>query len=46
MKEGASLLDPDASVAARTMPGGPSAASVRAQAVAVTAELAKRPVNP
>jgi argininosuccinate lyase len=46
VREGARMLDPDASVAARTMPGGPSAASVRAQAEAVRAELARRPVNP
>ena len=32
---GAAMLDPDRSVAARTMPGGPSPVSVRAQADAL-----------
>ena len=39
---GAALLDPDASVRSRTMPGGPSPASVTAQAEAVSAALAAR----
>jgi argininosuccinate lyase len=39
---GAALLDPDASVRARTMPGGPSPVSVTAQADAVSAALAAR----
>ena len=39
---GAALLDPDASVRARTMPGGPSPASVTAQAEALAAALAER----
>jgi argininosuccinate lyase len=39
---GGALLDPDASVRARTMPGGPSPASVTAQAEAVAAALAAR----
>ena len=39
---GAALLDPDASVRARTVPGGPSPASVAAQAEAVSAALAAR----
>jgi argininosuccinate lyase len=39
---GASMLDPDASVRARTMPGGPSPASVSAQADAVSAALGAR----
>jgi argininosuccinate lyase len=44
--EGAGMLDPDASVAARTMPGGPAPASVLAQADAIDAELAARPSSP
>ena len=40
--EGASLLDPDVSVRARTTPGGPSPASVSHQADAVSAALAAR----
>ena len=39
---GASMLDPDASVRARSMPGGPSPASVAAQADAVSAALGAR----
>jgi argininosuccinate lyase len=39
---GAALLDPDVSVRARTMPGGPAPASVTAQAEAVSAALAAR----
>ena len=46
VKDGARLLDPDASVAARTMPGGPSAESVRSQADALEALITARPVNP
>jgi argininosuccinate lyase len=38
--DGASLLDPDRSIAARTAPGGPSRASVEAQLVALDALLA------
>ncbi|MGZ8603119.1 MAG: argininosuccinate lyase [Actinomycetota bacterium] len=40
---GAELLDPDRSVAARTMPGGPSAESVRSQADALERTIAGRP---
>jgi argininosuccinate lyase len=40
--EGSSLLDPDASVRARTTPGGPSPESVGRQADAVSAALAAR----
>jgi argininosuccinate lyase len=40
LPEGASLLDPDRSVRARSMPGGPSPASVLEQAQAVEATLA------
>ena len=40
--DGASLLDPDASVRARTTPGGPSPESVSHQADAVSAALAAR----
>ena len=40
------MLDPDASVAARTMPGGPTVESVRSQADALEALVAARPVNP
>ena len=40
--EGGSLLDPDRSVRARSMPGGPSPASVRAQAQAIEASLVSR----
>jgi argininosuccinate lyase len=40
--EGSSLLDPDASVRARTTPGGPSPESVNRQADAVSAALAAR----
>jgi argininosuccinate lyase len=46
VKDGARMLDPDASVAARTMPGGPALDSVRSQAGALDAMLAARPVNP
>jgi argininosuccinate lyase len=45
-KGGGGLLDPEASVAARTMPGGPSAESVRAQAEALSAVVSGRPINP
>jgi argininosuccinate lyase len=38
--DGASLLDPDRSIATRTAPGGPSRASVEAQLVALDALLA------
>jgi len=40
--DGAALLDPDRSVAARTMPGGPSTESVLAQAEALDAILQAR----
>ena len=40
---GAEWLDPDRSVASRTMPGGPSAESVRWQADALEATIARRP---
>jgi argininosuccinate lyase len=43
---GAALLDPDASVAARSGPGGPSSASVHAQADALVALLATRASTP
>jgi argininosuccinate lyase len=46
VKDGARMLDPDASVAARTMPGGPTVESVRSQADALEALVAARPVNP
>jgi argininosuccinate lyase len=39
---GAAMLDPDASVAARTMPGGPAPASVEAQADALTRRFERR----
>jgi argininosuccinate lyase len=42
LPDGASLLDPDRSVRARSMPGGPSPASVLAQAQAIKAALASR----
>jgi argininosuccinate lyase len=42
LPEGGSLLDPDRSVRARSMPGGPSPASVRAQAQAIEVSLASR----
>ncbi len=42
LPDGASLLDPDRSVRARSMPGGPSPASVQAQIEAVTERLAQR----
>jgi argininosuccinate lyase len=42
LPEGGSLLDPDRSVWARSMPGGPSPASVLAQARAIEAALASR----
>lgn len=42
VSEGASLLDPDASVRARTIPGGPSPESVGRQADAVSAVLSAR----
>jgi argininosuccinate lyase len=40
LPEGGSLLDPDRSVRARSMPGGPSPASVLAQAQAIEVALA------
>jgi argininosuccinate lyase len=46
VKDGSRLLDPDLSVAARTMPGGPSAESVATQADSLDAILATRSVNP
>ncbi|MGZ8611874.1 MAG: argininosuccinate lyase [Actinomycetota bacterium] len=46
VKDGARMLDPDASVAARTMPGGPTVESVRSQADALEALVAARPINP
>jgi argininosuccinate lyase len=42
LPEGGSLLDPDTSVRARSMRGGPSPASVRAQAQAIEASLVSR----
>jgi argininosuccinate lyase len=42
LPQGGSLLDPDRSVRARSMPGGPSTASVRAQVQAIEASLASR----
>jgi argininosuccinate lyase len=42
LPDGASLLDPDRSVRARSMPGGPSPASVKAQATAIEESLATR----
>jgi argininosuccinate lyase len=42
LPEGGSLLDPDRSVRARSMPGGPSPASVLAQAQTIEATLASR----
>jgi argininosuccinate lyase len=44
--DGASMLDPDRSVEARSMPGGPSPGSVRAQADAVQKALDARPARP
>ena len=38
--DGATMLDPDRSIAARTMPGGPSIPSVRAQADVISQALA------
>jgi argininosuccinate lyase len=43
--DGASLLDPDRSVRARTTSGGPSPDSVRAQADAIAGLLATRAIN-
>jgi hypothetical protein len=40
MADGAGMLDPDASIAARSGPGGPSKASVEAQISALDALLA------
>ncbi|MEX2275906.1 MAG: argininosuccinate lyase [Actinomycetota bacterium] len=40
--EGSRLLDPDRAVRARSMPGGPSPDSVRAQIAEIDAELASR----
>jgi argininosuccinate lyase len=42
LPEGGSLLDPDRSVRARSMPGGPSPASVRGQARAIEVSLVSR----
>ena len=42
LPDGASLLDPDRSVRARSMAGGPSPASVKAQATAIEESLATR----
>ena len=42
LADGARLLDPDRSVRARSMPGGPSPQSVLAQADAVEAALAAK----
>jgi argininosuccinate lyase len=42
LPEGPALLDPDASVRSRIMPGGPSPASVAARADAISAALAAR----
>jgi len=44
--EGASLLDPDRAIAARSGPGGPSRASVERQADALAAVLDARPPVP
>jgi argininosuccinate lyase len=41
--DGSALLDPDASLRARTMPGGPSAGEVERQAEGIEAALASRP---
>jgi argininosuccinate lyase len=46
LPDGADLLDPERSVASRGMLGGPSPASVRAQADALAARLRERPVVP
>jgi argininosuccinate lyase len=42
LPQGGSLLDPERSIAARSMPGGPSPAGVRAQADAIEARLTHR----
>jgi argininosuccinate lyase len=42
LRDGVRCLDPDRSVLARSMPGGPSPSSVRAQADAIDAALAAR----
>ena len=42
LPDGAAMLDPDASVRARTMPGGPSPQSVSAQADAISVALGAR----
>ncbi len=42
LPEGGSILDPDRSVRARSMAGGPSPASVLAQATAIEESLATR----
>ena len=42
VKDGVALLDPDRSVGARTMPGGPSPDSVRRQVTAIESALAAR----
>ncbi len=42
VSEGMALLDPDVSVRARTMPGGPSPSSVRTQIEAIEGALAAR----
>ena len=46
VKDGVALLDPDRSVGARSMPGGPSPESVRRQATALEAALAARSPMP
>lgn len=46
VSDGEALLDPDHAVRARSGPGGPSPDSVRAQADALEAFLAARPVQP
>jgi argininosuccinate lyase len=43
LPDGASLLDPERSIRARAVPGGPSTASVIEQADALTGRLASRP---
>ena len=43
--DGAELLDPDRSVASRTMAGGPSAGSVRSQADALERSIVGRPAS-
>jgi argininosuccinate lyase len=43
LPDGATMLDPDVSMRARTMPGGPSTSSVAAQVDAISATLGARP---